>query len=88
MRSSAAPSFTPGHSTTCVFAVIPIDPSRRSCATMSGAVLLPRRYRRRSTSVACTDTLSGESRCSASRSQSASVRFVSVTKLPWKNESR
>ena len=41
VRWSAAPSLTPGQSTTCVFAWIPIAPNRRNCSQMSGAVLLP-----------------------------------------------
>ena len=88
VSSSAAPSLTPGQSTTCVCTSIPIEASRRSCARTSGARGLPSNSRRSVGSVACTETLSGLSRCSASRSQSSSSRFVSVTKLPCRNDSR
>ena len=87
-RSSASPSFTPGVSTICVCARSPSAPSRSSWASTSGARGLPSSLRRRAASVACTDTFRGLSRCSSSRAQSSSVRFVSVTKLPCRKLSR
>ncbi len=82
VRTSSAPSFTPGTTTIWVWKAIPCAANPRSCETISGASGLRSSQRRIVGSVACTETYSGDSRYSMIRSTSHGFRLVRVAKLP------
>ena len=88
VSARAAPSFTPGQTTTCPCTVTPAS----SRALNQRRLVAPRLFRsmveRSSGSVVWIDTLSGESPSMSTRSRSSSVKRVSVVKLPYRNDSR
>ena len=55
---------------------------------MSGASGLRSSQRRMVRSVACTDTYNGDNRYSTMRAPSHGFKFVSVAKLPYRNDRR
>jgi len=64
---------------------MPRSPRRRSCPITSGADGVDEHLAAEFQAGGCTETLRGLRRCSSSRSQSASVRLVRVTKLPCRS---
>ncbi len=88
MRTSSTPSLTPGTNTTWAWNSIPWAAKPRSCGMIAGASGLRSNQRRITGSLACTDTYSGDNRYSTIRASSQGFRLVSVSKLPYRKESR
>ncbi len=88
VSASTAPSLTPGHTTIWPRTAMSWSSSARS----QRRLIAPRGFfsiwLRTSGSVAWMLTCSGESRSVITRSRSASVKRVSVVKLPYRKDKR